>query len=89
MTYRGMIINCTFNSANATPMRQFDWVATIDGREEDGQLYGYGETKGEALAELGGIILERVDDHLYDLVKAGCVDDDVFTEIDGLAYLPY
>jgi hypothetical protein len=33
------------------PIRQFDWVAWLDGCEEDGP-YGYGQTEDAAIAEL-------------------------------------
>lgn len=77
------------NWANVTPMKQFDYVAYIEGQEERAELYGYGETRAEALEQLGVAIVERVDDRLYDLVEAGEVDPDVFTEIDSLTYVPY
>jgi hypothetical protein len=33
------------------PVRNFDWVAYEDGKEEDG-IYGYGATEVEAIEEL-------------------------------------
>jgi hypothetical protein len=91
--YNGMIVSCGFNWANATPMRNFDWVATVDGREEDAELYGYGATKEEALEMLGEKLLERVDDHIHDLMTSGAISkeiaDECFVSIDGIAYLPY
>lgn len=39
------------------PSRNFDWVAYIDGQEEEG-FYGYGETEREAVNEL----LEMLED---------------------------
>jgi hypothetical protein len=65
------------------------WTAVYEGDEESPDRYGTGGTREDALSTLGEKLLERVDDRLYDLVAAGEVDDDVFTDIDGLAYLPY
>jgi hypothetical protein len=91
--YQGMIVRCAFNHANVTPMRRFDYQAWIEGREENERLYGYGETRGEALMELGAAIVERVDDHLYDMAESGAISQDVadecFVDIDGLTYVPY
>jgi hypothetical protein len=91
--YNGMIINCSPVTANATPMREFDWCATIDGREEDQTLYGYGATKEEALSMLGEALVEHIDDRIHDLMTAGEISkeiaDECFVSIDGLAWLPY
>jgi predicted RNase H-like HicB family nuclease len=38
------------------PVKSFDWIAYIDGMEEDGRLYGFGETKEDALQELKDIL---------------------------------
>ena len=80
-------------TANATPMRNFDWCAYVDGCEEDGKLYGYGATEQEALDALGEVILERVDDAIYDLEHAGAISKEdaleAFVSIDGIAYVPY
>ena len=81
------------NWANATPMRHFDYQAYVDGQEESRDLYGYGATPAEALEQLGDVIVEHVDDHLYDMREAGLWPaealDEAFVSIDGLAYLPY
>ena len=36
----------------AIPIRSYDWMAWVDGREEDTWLQGYGRTEVEAIAEL-------------------------------------
>jgi hypothetical protein len=81
------------NWANVTPLKHLDYVAYVEGQEERAELYGFGETREEALAELGVSIVERVDDRLFDLRESGAIDqataDECFTDIDGLAYLPY
>lgn len=41
-------ITVTPNLANATPLRQFDWMAY---RDPEKTLYGYGRTAEEALAD--------------------------------------
>lgn len=41
------------------PSRSFDWVAFIDGREEDGP-HGWGKTEQEAIADLKDIIEEAI-----------------------------
>ena len=37
--------------AKPIPMRQYDWAAWYDGKEESGP-YGYGRTEAEAIADL-------------------------------------
>ena len=34
------------------PIRSYDWMAWVDGREEDTWLQGYGATEAQAIAEL-------------------------------------
>lgn len=74
-------------------MRHFDWVAYVDGREEDPGLYGYGETKDEALNILGEAIRGHVDDAIFDMRAAGQISaelaEECFVSIDGLDYVPY
>lgn len=41
----------TQNIQPPIPIRSFDWVAWLDGHEEDGP-YGYGPTQDDALADL-------------------------------------
>ena len=90
--YKGIIIRCEPVTANATPMRHFDFCAWVDGNEEAGQ-YGYGSTETEALDALGEILVEHVDDHIHDLKTSGAISEEIaeecFTAIDSLAYLPY
>ena len=40
------------------PSRNFDWVAYLDGREEEG-VYGYGQTEREAVNELLELLEEE------------------------------
>jgi hypothetical protein len=91
--YKGISVSCTRNWANATPMRHFDWQAYVDGREEDTTLYGYGETREEALNILGEAIRGHVDDAIFDMRAAGQISAEIaeicFTDIDGLDWLPY
>lgn len=91
--YQGMIIRCEPVTANATPMRQFDFEAWIDGREEEGTCRAFGETAEEAREALGQVLLERINDHLFDLLRTGAISqeiaDECFVSIDGLDYLPY
>ena len=86
-------ITVHFNSANATPIRDWDWIAYIAGQEENPELYGYGATKEEALEELGKVIVEHVDDAVYVLAEEHQISqetaDNCFVDIDGLSYLPY
>jgi hypothetical protein len=53
---------------------------------ENPQRYGWGHSHQEALAAWAEVVLERVDDHLYDLRAAGVIDPQVaeacFTDID-------
>lgn len=91
-TYKGMIIRCEAVTANATPMRHFDFCAWVDGQEEAGE-YGYGATETEALDALGEILVEHVDDAIFDLAASGAISQELaqecFTAIDGLTYVPY
>jgi predicted RNase H-like HicB family nuclease len=86
-------ITVHFNDANATPIRDWDWVAYVAGQEENPELYAYGATKEEALEQLGFAIVEHVDDHIYDLAEQHKISqetaDECFVDIDGLTYLPY
>ena len=86
-------ITVTRNWANATPMRNYDYQAYVQGQEESADLYGYGATPAEALEQLGNVIVEHVDDYLYDMREASLwpaeAIDEAFVSIDGLAYLPY
>ena len=88
-----LAVTVHFNDANATPIRDWDWVAYIVGEEENAELYGYGASKEEALEQLGIAIVERVDDHIYDLAHDHIISqetaDECFVDIDGLTYLPY
>lgn len=88
-----LAITVHFNDANATPIRDWDWIAYVAGQEENSELYGYGATRDEALEQLGAVIVEHVDDHVYDLAEQHKISQDVadecFTDIDGLTYLPY
>jgi hypothetical protein len=34
------------------PIRSYDWMAWVDGREENTSLQGYGPTEEQAIAEL-------------------------------------
>lgn len=90
--YQGMMVCCD-RTANTTPCRKWDWQAWIDGREEDRDLYGLGETKEEALKVLGEAIVEHVDDAIFDLAASGAIPQEIaqecFTSIDGLTYVPY
>lgn len=47
-----------FNDANATPIRDWDYIAYIEGNEEDGP-YGYGRNEDEALINLMEELVER------------------------------
>lgn len=40
------------------PSRSFDWVAFIDGREEDGP-HGWGKTEQEAIADLKDLLADE------------------------------
>lgn len=55
--------------------------------------YGWGHTLEEARQAWGELVVERVDDHIFDMRAAGQIDhltaDLCFTDIDGLAYLPF
>ena len=42
------------------PIRSYDWMAWVDGREEDTTLQGYGATEAQAIAELQ----ERIEEEL-------------------------
>lgn len=59
---------------------------------EDIHKYGQGSSIEEAREAWGQIIVEDVDDHIYDFEHAGLIDhdtaDNCFTDIDGLSYLP-
>lgn len=50
-----------FNLANATPLRQFDWMAYRD--PEKPSTYGYGRTEAEALADFNRMELEAACEH--------------------------
>lgn len=60
---------------------------------EDIQKYGQGTTIELAREQWGYLIVERVDDSIFDLREAGAIDaetaDECFTDIDGLTYIPY
>lgn len=60
---------------------------------EDGSKYGWGRSLEEARAAWGELIVEHVDDYLYDLHQAGAIDDltatESFVSIDGIAWLPF
>ena len=60
---------------------------------ERADRYGWGHTLEEAQLAWGELVVERVDDHIYDMHAAGELTkeeaDEAFTAIDGLAYLPY
>lgn len=70
---------------------RFSVVAEDD--VENPQRYGWGSTLEEAREAWGNLIVERVDDFIYDWRAAGTIDsltaDECFTDIDGLAYLPW
>ena len=42
------------------PIRSYDWMAYVDGHEEDTWLQGYGATEAQAIAELQ----ERIEESL-------------------------
>ena len=45
----------------AIPVRNFDWCAYEDGREEEGN-YGWGKTEAEAIADLKWQLDEEAED---------------------------
>lgn len=59
------------------PMRHFDWIAWIDGMEEEGP-YGNGETKEESLSSLlesAELIWDNRDELCNELSHAYCLLD--------------
>ena len=51
-------INVFRNDANATPIRDWDYIANVEGDEEEGP-YGYGCNEDEALMSLFEKLLDR------------------------------
>ena len=70
---------------------QFHCVCEDD--VEVGHRYGWGQTMKEAQEAWGELVLERMDDHIHDLMTSGAISkedaEETWTSIDGLAYLPY
>ncbi len=52
------------------PTNSFDWVAYIDGMEEQTQFYGYGRTKEDAVRELRFTVEDQGEHFIYDFDNA-------------------
>lgn len=47
-----------YNSANATPIREWDYIANFDGDEEFGP-FGYGKDESSAILDLLQKVIDR------------------------------
>lgn len=51
----------TKNICPPIPIRQFDWVAFVEGDEEDNALHAHGATELEAVRNLAELLLEELE----------------------------
>ena len=83
------------NLLNRIESEPFPGIFTVvcEDDVEDLQKYGQGSTIEAAREQWGFLIVEHVDDVIFDLRAAGVIDaetaDECFTDIDGLTYIPY
>lgn len=83
------------NLLNRRESEPYPGIFTVccDGHEEEPTKWGQGPTLKEAQADWGERLVERVDDHIFDLRAAGEIDfltaNDCYNDIDGLTWLPY
>lgn len=68
------------------------FFCVCEASEEDASKYGWGHSMKEAQLDWGEKLMERVDDHIWDMRDRGEIDLDAasmtFTALDELVWVP-